>query len=187
MVVVGLAEAEYVYEHLSPEMLEQATHVGAERIQRIALEKNSEDFATRFFLEATPCPLLQAGACTVYTARPLACQGVLTNLDPKYCQPGAVPSLKGTARKSYQAQLNQHHGPEHYLKFPWRHSERGAQRLWAREREVRGFTIIGELASMLYLLHQPEFRQRLGYKHLVEQHLQNLGVLGGHWGFWVEN
>lgn len=186
MVVLGFAEAEYLYEHLEPEVLQRVISTGKERLKRIAQEKNNEDFATRFFLESNLCPLLQNGACTAYEGRPLACRGVLTNLDARYCQPGSVLALKGKTQQDYQAQLSKHHGPEHYLKVPWQTSEQQAQKLWQKEQEQRGFTVIGELTAMLYLLHQPEFKRAIEQgQGTTKSYLNRLRVLGGDWGLWV--
>ncbi|ADH63989.1 protein of unknown function UPF0153 [Allomeiothermus silvanus DSM 9946] len=187
LVTLSLAEAEYLRGHLSPEGLEHVQGVGQKRLQRIAREKNTPDFPTRYFLEAHPCPLLtQDGACSAYAHRPLACRGVLTDLQARYCSPGAIPALKGTQRKAYLGQLEPHHGPEHYLKIPWRASEQAARRLWRREQGARGFTVIGELASMIYLLGQADFRKALsGGQKAVRDYLRSQGLLGGEWGFWV--
>lgn len=186
-VTLSLAEAEYLRANLRPEALERVQVVGQERLKRIAREKNAPDFPTRYFLEAHPCPLLSPeGACSAYPHRPLACRGVLTDLEARYCQPGAVPALKGAERRAYLGQLKPHHGPEHYLKTPWRASERAVRQLWQRQREARGFTVIGELASLIYLLGQADFQAAIqqGAK-AVRDHLKSRGVLGGEWGFWV--
>lgn len=187
LVTLSLAEAEYLRSHLSPKVLERVQSVGQERLQRIAREKYTPDFATRYFLEAHPCPLLtQDGTCSAYAHRPLACRGVLTDLEARYCKPGAIPALKGSERKVYLSQLEPHHGPEHYLKIPWRASEQAARQLWQHEQGARGFTVIGELASLVYLLGQADFRKALheGQK-AVRDYLKSRGVLGGEWGLWV--
>jgi len=53
--------------------------------------------------------------------------------------------------------------------------------LWEEERRRYGYTLIGELASLLYLLLKglPEG------KEAVEALLGELGVLGGRWGYQV--
>ncbi len=189
-VVVGLAEAEYLREELEahqPEVLARAEAEGQKRLERIAREKHRPDFPTAYFLEANPCPLLTSeGACSVHPHRPLACRGVLTNLPARYCAPGAVPNLQGQARTQYQAQLKPWHGPEHYLRVPWRLSERTAQQLWATERQVRGFTVVGELASLIFLLGQQDFLEAMrGGVPAVRLALKKRRVLGGDYGFWV--
>ena len=189
-VVVGLAEAEYLREQLEvhqPEVLIRTEAEGQKRLRRIAREKHQPGFPTAYFLEAKPCPLLTPeGACSVHPQRPLACRGVLTNLPARYCAPGVVPALRGQERATYQDQLKPWHGPEHYLKVPWQLSEGIAQKLWATEQQVRGFTVIGELASMAYLLGVRAFRKALERGLPATQRwLEGRGVLGGKWGFWA--
>ena len=187
LVVVGLAEAEYLREHIPREWLDSVEITGKARLERLAKVKSEESFATKYFLEANPCPLLSSdGACSAHAQRPLACRGVLTNLEAKYCAPGAVPSLKGKAKTEYQRQLRPYHGPEHYLKVPWHASEKTAQKLWETEQRLRGFTVIGELASQLYLLGQADFQAALAEgQDAVRRYLKQRRVLGGAWGFWV--
>ncbi|RIH75032.1 hypothetical protein Mhypo_03086 [Meiothermus hypogaeus] len=189
-VVVGLAEAEYLREVLEaqgPGLLARVEAEGQKRLERIAQEKHKADFPTAYFLEANPCPLLTPeGACSVHPHRPLACRGVLTNLLARYCAPGVVPALRGKERAAYQGQLKPWHGPEHYLKRPWQYSERAAQRLWATEQQVRGFTVIAELASLIYLLGVEAFRKALEQGlPAMQRWLEDRGVLGGKWGFWA--
>ncbi|GIW24188.1 YkgJ family cysteine cluster protein [Meiothermus sp.] len=189
-VVVGLAEAAYLREQLEahqPDVLARAEAEGQNRLMRIAREKHRPDFPTAYFLEANPCPLLTPeGACSVHPHRPLACRGVLTDLEARYCRPGLVPSLRGQERALYQGQLKPWHGPEHYLKGPWRLSERMAQELWATEQRVRGFTVVGELMGLIYLLGQPDFQEALAQGlTAVKQALNQRKLLGGEFGFWV--
>ncbi|MBO1435738.1 YkgJ family cysteine cluster protein [Meiothermus sp. CFH 77666] len=189
-VVVGLAEAAYLREQLEahqPQVLVRLEAEGPKRLTRIAQQKHRPDFPTRYFLEANPCPLLTPeGACSVHPQRPLACRGVLTNLSARYCAPGAVPELRGKERAAYQSQLKPWHGPEHYLKAPWQYSERLAQKLWATEKQVRGFTVVGELVSLIYLLGQPNFQKALeNGLAAVRQALTKRGLLGGRYGFWL--
>lgn len=189
-VVVGLAEAEYLREELEahqPEVLARAEAEGQQRLKRIRREKHRPDFPTAYFLEANPCPLLTLdGACSVHPHRPLACRGVLTNLEARYCAPGVIPRLRGRSGVAYKAQLKPWHGPEHYLRVPWQLSQRAAQQLWASERQIRGFTVIGELVSLIYLLGQRDFQEALrgGVKD-VRQALGKRRLLGGEYGFWV--
>lgn len=187
LVTVGLAEAEYLRGRLEAGVLERLEAEGLARLDRIRREKHSADFPGRYFAEAHPCPLLTPEAtCSAYSARPLACRGVLTDLEPRYCAPGAVPALGGEELERYRRQLRPHHGPEHYLKRPWQSSEHLAHGLWEQEQALRGFTVVGELASMLYLLGQEDFQATLTQgKKAVRQYLERLGVLGGKWGFWV--
>lgn len=189
-VVVGLAEAEYLREQLEahqPEVLARAEAEGQKRLRRIAEQKYKADFPTAYFLEANPCPLLTSdGACSVHPYRPLACRGVLTNLPARYCVPGTVPALRGKERAAYQSQLKPWHGPEHYLKVPWQLSERSAQKLWAIEKQVRGFTVVGELASLVYLLGQQDFQEAVEEgTATVRQVLIKRRLLGGEFGFWI--
>ncbi len=189
-VVVGLAEAEYLREKLEayqPEVLARTEAEGQKRLKRIGREKNRPDFPTAYFLEANRCPLLTPdGACSVHPHRPLACRGVLTNLAATYCAPGVVPMLQSQERTQYQAQLKPWHGPEHYLRVPWQLSERTAQQLWATERQERGFTVIGELASLIYLLGQQDFQEALPEGlETVWRVLERRRLLGGEYGFWV--
>ncbi len=189
-VVVGLAEAEYLREALEahqPEALARIEAEGRKRLARVARQKHQPDFPTRYFLENRPCPLLTpGGACSVHPYRPVACRGLLTNLPARYCAPGVVPALRGREKAVYMAQLKPWHGPEHYLKAPWQFSERSAQKLWATEQQVRGFTVIGELASMAYLLGVRAFRKALEQGLPATQRwLEGRGVLGGKWGFWA--
>jgi Fe-S-cluster containining protein len=188
LVVVGLAEAEYLRERLEPSALERLEAEGAARLRRIRREKHRADFPARYFAEANPCPLLTPEAtCSAYAVRPLACRGVLTDLEARYCAPGTLPRLKGEELVRYRGRLGPHHGPEHYLKQPWQSSERLAQGLWEREQALRGFTVVGELASLLHLLGRPEFQNALAQgKKAVRDYLRDRGVLGGKWGFWVD-
>lgn len=187
LVVLGLGEAAYLRERLESSVLSRVEQTGQECLKRIAKEKNTPDFATRYFLEANHCPVLtKEGACSAHDARPLACRGVLTNFDAGNCAPGAVPALKGQAKSTYQAALTAQHGPEHYLKRPWQLSQRQAQKLWEIEQQQRGFTVIGEMASLIYLLGLPAFVEVLeGGQKSTETYLKHLRVLGGEWGFWV--
>lgn len=189
-VVVGLAEATYLREELEahqPQVLAGLEAEGPKRLARIAQQKHRPDFPTRYFLEANPCPLLTPeGACSVHPQRPLACRGVLTNLSARYCSPGVVPALRGKERAAYQGQLKPWQGPEHYLKVPWQYSERLAQKLWSTEKQLRGFTVVGELASLIYLLGQPYFQKALAEgPAAIRQVLNKRKFLGGEFGFWV--
>ena len=189
-VVVGLAEAEYLREALEvhqPGVLARVEAEGPKRLRRLAQQKKQPDFPARYFLEDNPCPLLTPeGACSAHADRPLACRGVLTNLSPRYCAPGVVPGLRGWEKAAYQGQLRPWHGPEHYLKLPWQLSERTAQKLWATEQQVRGFTVIGELVGLMYLLGQPDFRAALqnGLAATLKV-LRGRRLLGGQFGFWA--
>lgn len=187
LVVVGLAEAEHLRERLELSVLQKVEQTGQERLKRIAKERNKPDFATRYFLEANRCPVLtNEGACSAHEARPLACRGVLTNFDASYCAPGAVPALSGQAKTEYQAALTAQNGPEHYLKRPWQSSQRQAQKIWELEQQQRGFTVIGEMSSLIYLLGLVEFQEALeGGLKPTQNYLKSLKVLGGEWGFWV--
>lgn len=189
-VVVGLAEAEYLREQLEahqPEVLARTEAEGQKRLGRMARQKNHPDFPSQYFLEANPCPLLTpGGACSVHAWRPLVCRGVLTNLAAEYCAPGVVPKLRGQDQAQYQAQLKPWHGPEHYLRVPWRLSERTAQQLWATEQQVRGFTVVGELAGLIYLLGQQDFQEAMqGGLETVRRALEKRRLLGGDYGFWA--
>lgn len=187
LVLLSLGEVELLAGALSTAVLEKTRKVGRERLSRLAREKFDPSFATNFFLERDPCPLLDGGGrCSAYSARPFACRGVLTNLSPSYCQPGAVPKLRGTERQQYQLQITDVHGPEHYLRVPWKLGETSAKALWEEERQLRGFTVVGELASMIYLLGVPGFQNAIEQgKAAAEGYLQQKAVLGGEFGFWV--
>lgn len=191
-VVVGLAEAEYLREALEahqPEALARIEAEGRKRLARIARQKHLSDFPTRYFLENRPCPLLTPeGFCSAHPHRPLACRGLLTNLSARYCLPGVVPALRGREKTAYRAQLRPWHGPEHYLKVPWRLSERTAQQLWATEQHERGFVVIGELISLVFLLGQRDFQEALrGGLETVRQTLEKHRLLGGLMVFgWVD-
>ncbi len=189
-VVVGLAEAEYLREALEahqPQALARIEAEGPKRLARIARQKHQPDFPTRYFLENRPCPLLTPeGACSAHAYRPLACRGLLTNLSARYCVPGVVPALRGREKTAYMAQLKPWHGPEHYLKVPWQLSERTAQKLWATEQQERGFTVIGELIGLIFLLGQRDFQAALQEGlEAVRQTLEKRRLLGGGHGFWV--
>ncbi len=187
MVVTGLGEAQYMVQNISPEQKDAAIKIGASRLSRLAKEKSNPNFATEYFLEKNRCPFLgTSGECTAHAYRPLACRGVVTNLDPKYCEPGAVPGLGRAERKIYKGQLGPLHGPEHYLQRPWRSSEQSAQKLWTAEQKELGFTVVGELASFINLLSRPDFQDALTSQRKTTQYLEKLGVLGGDFGFWVD-
>lgn len=189
-VVVGLAEAEYLREQLErfcPGGLRRIEEEGPLRLGWVAQHKHLPDLPRRHFLLACPCPLLtQEGACAAHPHRPLACRGVLTDLEPGYCLPGVVSGLRGPALARYQGRLEPWHGPEHYLKVPWRVSERLARQLWALERRLRGFTVVGELVGLVYLLGQERFQKAVGEgADTVRRWLGGRGLEGGRWGFWV--
>ncbi|RDI95633.1 YkgJ family cysteine cluster protein [Meiothermus sp. QL-1] len=186
-VVVGLAEAEYLWTQLPPHLRLRVEAEGPVRLERLVRQKGHPRLPTRHFLEARPCPLLTAeGACGVYPHRPLACRGVLTDLDARYCAPGVVPALRGRARLEYLRQLGPRHGPEHYLRRPWQAAERLARQIWAAEQQIRGFTVVGELVGLLYLAGKPAFQRALALgKRAVRRWLAERGLLGGRWGFWV--
>lgn len=103
---VGLTapEAIAVFDHL------QRTRSAAELVelaQRVALldEQTRNLSADERFSPAYPCPLLEAGQCSVYEARPLACRG-MNSLDAQECkarlqEPGARAAFLRTGEGSH--------------------------------------------------------------------------------------
>jgi hypothetical protein len=185
LIIVGSSEARYLHTQLDSSALARIWQEGPARLEAIRTHKHNPQFATQHFLSKQACSLLQEGICTAHAARPLACRGVLTDLSPAYCAPGAVISLRGPAKTSYQKQLSKQHGPEHYLKKPWQKSKQAAQALWKSEQQS-GFNLTGELISFLYLLQQTSFQEALHSAKQTDLYLDNLGLLGGDWGFWVD-
>ena len=186
-VTVGLAEAQYIWTALESVPRERILEAGRQRLVELVQQRKQPDWPTTHFLRRQPCPLLtEGGLCSVYQARPLACRGVLTDLDPQYCQPGAVPGLRGSQQQRYQQQLDpQRHGPEHYLSQPWNLSQQLAEEVWALEQQLRGFTVIGEMAGLMTLLQEPEFVAGLASRSQTRRYLNGRGLLGGAWGYWV--
>lgn len=186
-VTVGLAEAEYIWAALEQQQRQRVLETGRQRLAELVHHRKQPNWPTTHFLRRQACPLLtEEGRCGVYQARPLACRGVLTDLDPQYCQPGAVPALQGSERKHYQQRLNpQRHGPEHYLSQPWNLSQQLAEEVWALEQQQRGFTVIGEMAGLITLMQEPEFVAALATRSQTRRYLNGRGLLGGAWGYWV--
>lgn len=185
-VVIGLAEAQYLLQHLSLQQAQAMQNEGHKRLERLKHTKDQANFVTQFFLEAHPCPLLATDqSCQAYEFRPLACRGVLTDLNPTYCRPGALLQLSPVQHQAYTAQLGPQHSPEHYLKRPWAKSESLAQRLWQQQQSSQGFTVVGEMCGLVYLLTQEDFAKALASAKETTQYLRSLGVWGGAWGYWV--
>lgn len=167
-VTLSRLEAEALLPHLTEA---QRARVRAEGAWRLAFLKEAKDdprFPERFFLQRRPCPLLEGGLCGVYAHRPLACRGLLTDEDPRYCDPGNPhPAPKP------------HHGPGHHLRVPHRMARMAMERLWEEERRRYGFLLLGELAGLLTLLEAglPTSREE------AEARLEALGVLGGRFGY----
>jgi|GEM_PF-149276 len=197
LVTLSRLEAEALLPHLTPFQKARLLEEGPRRLRLLREGKDDPRFPSRFFQSRTPCPLLhtpprlsprwgpqkrsptaptwashtgtprggplEGGLCGVYPHRPLACRGLLTQGDPRLCAPEAQ-APKG-----------------HFLPVPWRMARLRMEALWEEERRRYGYTLIGELASLLYLLLKglPEG------KEAVEALLGELGVLGGRWGYQV--
>jgi len=160
---------------------------GRRRARRLARAKNDPRLPERHFLARVPCPFLAEGRCAVYPARPLACRGVLTDLDPAYCAPGATRRLKGRALSRYRSRLDpRRHGPEHYLRVPKEAARRRFLALLEAEARARGFTLAGELSVLAYLLQHPPFRAALEEgAGAVRAYLARRRILGGRYGVWL--
>jgi hypothetical protein len=163
LVTLSRLEAEALLPHLTPAQKERLFEEGPRRLTLLREGKDDPRFLSRFFQSRTPCLLLEGGLCGVYPQRPLACRGLLTEGDPRLCAPEATPP-KG-----------------HFLPVPWRMARLRMEALWEEERRRFGHALIGELASLLYLLLKGLPQDREG----VEALLQELGVLGGRWGYQV--
>lgn len=184
---VGLGEAQYLWSTLDQVQRERAVKMGGIRLAELVDRRTQPDWPTEHFLRGQGCPLLtEEHLCGAYQSRPLACRGVLTDLDPGYCQPGVVPGLEGEARQNYYQQLQpRRHGPEHYLSRPMLLGQQLAEEVWALERQLRGFTVIGELCGLLAMLQDREFQAQLESLVAVRRYLKSRGVLGGEWGYWA--
>ncbi|MGC8967006.1 MAG: YkgJ family cysteine cluster protein [Thermus sp.] len=160
-VTLSRLEAEALLPHLTPAQKARLLEEGPRRLALLRQGKDDPLFPSRFFQGRTPCPLLEGGLCGVYPQRPLACRGLLTAGDPALCLPEAR-APKG-----------------HFLPVPWRMARLRMEALWEEEKKRYGFLLLGELASLLYLLLQglPEGREA------VEATLEAFGVLGGRWGY----
>jgi hypothetical protein len=163
LVTLSRLEGLALLPHLTPAQKERLFEEGPRRLTLLREGKDDPRFLSRFFQSRTPCPLLEGGLCGVYPQRPLACRGLLTEGDPRLCAPEATPP-KG-----------------HFLPVPWRMAHLRMEALWEEERRRFGHALIGELASLLYLLLKGLPQDREG----VEALLQELGVLGGRWGYQV--
>ncbi len=163
LVTLSRLEAEALLPHLTPAQKERLFEEGPRRLTLLREGKDDPRFPSRFFQSRTPCPLLEEGLCGLYPQRPLACRGLLTEGDPRLCAPEAAPP-KG-----------------HFLPVPWRMAHLRMEALWEEEKKRFGFALLGELASLLYLLLKglPQGREE------VEALLKGLGVLGGRWGYQV--
>jgi len=186
-VEASLGEAERVLQAASPAIRERARREGERRARLLRRAKNDPRLPERHFLSRTPCPFLAGGRCAVYEERPLACRGVLTDLEPAYCAPGANRALKGRALKRYRSRLDpRRHGPEHYLRVPKAEAGRRFFRLLDEEARVRGFTLSGELSVLVYLLLHPPFQKALKQgPGAVRAYLARRGLLGGRYGIWL--
>ena len=186
-VEASLGEAERALRLAPPVVKERVRREGARRARLLARAKNDPRLPERHFLSRTPCPFLEGGRCAVYEARPLACRGVLTDRDPRYCEPGAVPALKGPERARYLAGLDpRRHGPEHYLRVPKEESSRRFFALLGAEARERGFSLSGELSVLAYLLGLPGFQRAMKKgPRAVRAYLRKKRLLGGRWGLWL--
>ncbi len=166
-VTLSRLEAEAIYPHLNEAQRERIQNEGPRRLALLRAHKDDPGFPAWFFQKAfaenTPCPLLEDGLCGVYAQRPLACRGVLTDRDPRLCRPDApYPS------------------PGHYLRPPLFMARLRMETLWEEERTRYGFLLLGEIAGLLFLLEDlPETKAE------VIRLLEDLGVLGGRWGYQV--
>ena len=186
-VEASLGEVEAIRREVSEALWARAVATGRRRAARLARKKADPELPRRHFLSREACPFLEDGRCGVYAARPLACRGVLTDLDPHYCAPGVVPGLQGAERARYLAALDpRRHGPEHYLKKPLKHAREAFFALLEAEASALGFTLAGELTVLAWLLSHPGFRraQRRG-KRAVKGWLKRRGLLGGAWGVYL--
>jgi hypothetical protein len=163
LVTLSRLEGLALLPHLTPLQKARLLEEGPRRLALLKEGKDDPHFPSRFFQSRTPCPLLEGGLCGVYPQRPLACRGLLTEGDPRLCAPEATPP-KG-----------------HFLPVPWRMARLRMEALWEEERRRFGHALIGELASLLYLLLKGLPQDREG----VEALLKGLGVLGGRWGYQV--
>ncbi|WP_117238232.1 YkgJ family cysteine cluster protein [Thermus sediminis] len=163
LVTLSRLEGLALLPHLSPAQKERLLEEGPRRLRLLQEGKDDPRFPSRFFQSQIPCPLLEGGLCGVYPHRPLACRGLLTRGDPRLCAPEADPP-KG-----------------HFLPVPWRMARLRMEALWEEERRRYGYTLVGELASLLYLLLKGLPQE----KEEVEALLKELGVLGGRWGYQV--
>jgi len=163
LVTLSRLEGLALLPHLTPLQKARLLEEGPRRLALLKEGKDDPRFPSRFFQSRTPCPLLEGGLCGVYPQRPLACRGLLTQGDPRLCAPEATPP-KG-----------------HFLPVPWRMARLRMEALWEEERRRFGHALIGELASLLYLLLKGLPQGREG----VEALLKGLGVLGGRWGYQV--
>ncbi|MFN3369532.1 MAG: YkgJ family cysteine cluster protein [Thermus sp.] len=163
LVTLSRLEGEALLPHLTGPQRSRLLGEGPRRLALLREGKDDPRFPSRFFLSRIPCPLLEEGLCGVYPWRPLACRGLLTQGDPRLCEPEAG------LRKG------------HFLSAPWRMARLRMERVWEEEKRRYGFLVLGELASLLYLLLSGFPRE----KEEAEALLQELGILGGRWGFQV--
>lgn len=163
LVTLSRLEGEALLPHLTGAQRQRLLEEGPKRLALLKEGKDDPHFPSRFFLSRTPCPFLEEGLCGVYPWRPLACRGLLTAQDPSLCQPEA-----GFQRN-------------HFLPTPWRMARMRMERLWEEEGRRYGFVVVGEMVSLLYLLQKgfPDTLQE------AQKALEELGVLGGKWGFQV--
>ncbi|WP_114312737.1 YkgJ family cysteine cluster protein [Thermus caldifontis] len=161
LVTLSRLEGEALLPHLSQAQRSRLLEEGPKRLALLREGKDDPRFPSRHFLSRTPCPLLEEGLCGVYPWRPLACRGLLTQGDPRLCEPEA--GLK-------QGQ---------FLPAPWRMARLRMEAVWEEERRRYGFLVLGELATLLYLL----LSGFPGEREEAEVLLQELGILGGRWGF----
>lgn len=163
LVTLSRLEGEALLPHLSEAQRSRLLREGPRRLALLREGKDDPHFPSQVFLTRTPCPFLEESLCGVYPWRPFSCRGLLTQGDPRLCEPEA-----GLQRG-------------HFLSAPWCMARLRMEAVWEEEKRRYGFLVLGELATLLYLL----LSGFPGERKETETLLEELGILGGRWGFQV--
>ncbi len=86
MVQASLVEAHVVYRAMGPDRMERVRAYRDAFLERLADRGDPTDEEEAALLAwGLACPMLEAGACTVYDSRPIACRACHSYSDPALC------------------------------------------------------------------------------------------------------
>ncbi|RTH06478.1 hypothetical protein CSW47_03350 [Thermus scotoductus] len=149
LVTLSRLEGEALLPHLSEAQRSRLLKEGPRRLALLREGKDDPRFPSQFFLTRTPCPFLEEGLCGVYPWRPLACRGLLTQGDPRLCEPEA-----GLQRGHFlsapwrMARLRMEAGGEEVV-YGVENLKEGALTRFGQGEGLRGGVLEGECAKLL--------------------------------------